>query len=784
MLKQLTEVFKAYAVSAGLPDWIANDIAFILLSLGLLITVISNIYHWIGKLILFKNQMILKRDLAPYNYALSDVQRATKYYIPTRYQNVSPAEDEEPGGKYIASAKNKLIPLFLEEAFLLSKAENKYYLILADTGMGKTTFLINLYLAYKTRMNLPFSIRKFDIKLYPVWHPNTFADIEAIADKANTILLLDAFDEDIRAVENYKQRLLELLSVVNRFRVVVLTCRTQFFPSEEEEPHETGYFTGGEKGQLLFQKLYLSIFSIKDISRYLKKRYSLVFNFAKYCKAKKIISACPHLVVRPMLLYYIDDLLKIVKEVPYSYQIYEQLIAAWIGRESAKYSISKKYEKLQLFGLQLREFSQQLAIDLYEKRGERNGYFLPAHTDFAAGVLKMSDLEHEKLFDERDAKSKSLLNRNAAGDYKFSHKSILEYFLAREMFRQPAFFERFEFKGMDAAKRFLVEMIINKMCEGKGRYATLGKKRGDLGSLNLEMAGQLKMLACESISISPVFLSLFSGLTSVIYKDVDQLTRFLEFRYVVFQLSAAARRELASIGVFDHYCGIDSKKIFSTHWGRTAIDTLVSKLKNIKQAVQSFGLLFSIFGEHHLPYLRKVLGFNESADRVPDLIRLMTSSIGECVEILGMHYYESAKKRLTPIREAISQFNAWLAERPAGDRLDMIFTEGNFSNEKISISGHTDKWSFERQENSTKSIMTLEMQMQDFIEIDAFFLQAERLALKMPGCTIGFVSPLLLTETLDRKRSASISWDLPGNPADARGEEVYWPFSTTNAGKK
>ena len=67
-------------------------------------------------------------------------------------------------------------------------------------------------------------------------YPNILEDIEKVKDKENTILLLDAFDEDLEAIKDHPKRLNEILSKVHKFREIVITCRTQFFPSEKEEP--------------------------------------------------------------------------------------------------------------------------------------------------------------------------------------------------------------------------------------------------------------------------------------------------------------------------------------------------------------------------------------------------------------------------------------------------------------------------------------------------------------------------------------------------------------------
>jgi len=85
-------------------------------------------------------------------------------------------------------------------------------------------------------------------------------------------------------VVDYKKRMNDLLRKVQHFRKVIITCRTQFFPSEQEEPSETGVMIfSGERGYHRFHKLYISPFDDNDIDRYLSKRFS----FFKFQKKKK-----------------------------------------------------------------------------------------------------------------------------------------------------------------------------------------------------------------------------------------------------------------------------------------------------------------------------------------------------------------------------------------------------------------------------------------------------------------------------------------------------------------
>ncbi|MDX1942580.1 MAG: hypothetical protein SFU99_18590 [Saprospiraceae bacterium] len=476
MLLDIASLIVELLKNLGLPDKRATQliVLFILIVIG--ITALNYFWKFLKWMIRRRNRRLLNRDLFPY-YTPQEVYDATRYYIPTHYQNVAPSEDEEPGRRYIASARNRLIPLFLKKAFPQSGDDNRFYLLLADSGMGKTTFMINLYLAYKKQWT--WGKPKYNIMLLPLGRKDSLERIEKMDfdQKKDTIILLDAFDEDNAAVQDYQKRMKELLELVGDFREIVITCRTQFFPSQHEEPHETGYVTfGGHPKAIQFQKLYISVFSDKDIKRYLAKRYNILnfFTWEKLRRAHEIVQRSPNLMVRPMLLSHIEDLVKSDKKFEYSYELYEVMIDKWLDREANKPGIIEKYGSQESFKQKLYEFSQKLAVDLYENREKRGGLFIPKDEKFGKKEgLQLEDIESQETAElsEGEKRSRSLLNRNAAGYYKFSHKSILEYFLALEFIDNPTFFKSFNFNGMEAAKRFLDEFAVQFLKNSNGEFA-------------------------------------------------------------------------------------------------------------------------------------------------------------------------------------------------------------------------------------------------------------------------------------------------------------------------
>ncbi|MFM9951988.1 MAG: hypothetical protein ACKV1O_28920 [Saprospiraceae bacterium] len=246
MFKDLQDFLTPYFREIGIPEAWLSEVDFWIflytLSIGLLSAIVIYTFKFYKWVILRKKQRLLNHDLHPF-YTRLEIDKATRYYIPTKYQDTAPSQAEEPSRSFIDSPKAKLIPMMLNKGFI--QDDDRYYLILADSGMGKTTFMINLYLAYKNQFSWK---KKYDIRLLPLGHPKVLAEVEKIENPETTILLLDVLDEDVEAVKDYKKRLDQILEKTWRFREIVITCRTQFFPSEVEEPTKTGYFRYGADG--------------------------------------------------------------------------------------------------------------------------------------------------------------------------------------------------------------------------------------------------------------------------------------------------------------------------------------------------------------------------------------------------------------------------------------------------------------------------------------------------------------------------------------------------------
>jgi hypothetical protein len=117
-----------------------------------------------------------------------------------------------------------------------------------------------------------------------------------------------------------------------------------------------------------------------------------------------------------MLLAYIPDLLESGAKIDCSFQLYEVLVEKWLYRES-------HWVKPE----DLRQFSERLAVDLYANRQRRGAERIPRSE--LADLAKAWNV----LLDEWQLSGRSLLNRDAEGNYKFAHRSIMEYLYVKRL---------------------------------------------------------------------------------------------------------------------------------------------------------------------------------------------------------------------------------------------------------------------------------------------------------------------------------------------------------------
>lgn len=333
------------------------------------------------------------------------------YYVIPNAQNVNPADLEEDDTGLVA--RNNIFSLL--DKFLSGSHRFSHAFVLSDAGMGKTSLLVMLKLFYLNKFIQP----KFELHLFKIG-PDTIEKIENIKKPHETVLLLDALDEDSGAWENFYTRLQMLLQASKNFLKVIITCRTQFFPSMHEED-------GRVPGQIVLSgfhcsKIFLSPFNDEQVNEYLHKKFS---DDEQRKTATKIVTQMKTLKFRPMLLSYIDFLIEYDNIYNNAYSIYKALVEEWLNRELRKGIIKNK----EL----IRNVCFHLANYLYKNRAQR----IPEEEMISI----CNPLDCVKDLEFMTVEGRSLLHRTSDGSYKFAHYSILEFFIATSLLKSPSMIE-------------------------------------------------------------------------------------------------------------------------------------------------------------------------------------------------------------------------------------------------------------------------------------------------------------------------------------------------------
>lgn len=426
-VQKIIELLTGIECSELVALWVARILLWILIIIALL----AALYKWVLIPKLKKNEYI--RNHVDSGYAEHLFSKASKYYINTCFQNIPPSNFPDMMDSIRSVSSQDMIKKYLNDILVESNSDSPLYCVLGGSGMGKTSFLINLLKTYVRKYRI--DQRPYDIELVNLAGENFHDKISSINQPRNTILLLDAIDENPQAVSNYDTFIDSLERDIESFPIVVLTCRTQFFPDEEHEPKQSKLRNNGrKKGFYAYTRHYISPFSDNDVEKYLWKKYFL--KFKKIRNARKIVQQCTSFTHRPLLLSFIDVLLDAKRDYSSLLDIYETLIEKWLDREATTDDNPSSWK------LNMMQLLQKAAVRMYYNF-QTAGYYM--ESEELNNMLSECNLSHM----QHQFKGRSLLNRDALGLWKFSHKSFLEFFLAKEYFEKEDF--SLDFSNLDVS---------------------------------------------------------------------------------------------------------------------------------------------------------------------------------------------------------------------------------------------------------------------------------------------------------------------------------------------
>ena len=230
----------------------------------------------VGKVVSYAKQKKFQRRLAAGIFDDATLRDAFAFYVRPKFSNKDPSVEVEPA-RALTYARDDLFNMV--DRFLSTVAK-RHLLILADSGMGKTSFLLNYFYRNYSGLLKP----KLKLKIVSLSRSGSEDVIKSVdsSEVGDTVLLLDALDEDPDAVGRADERVKELLQLAENFKAVIVTCRTQFFRNDEAIPVKTGLVKIGavrasSSKEYEFERAYLAPFDDKQIRSYLSRRFPGLF---------------------------------------------------------------------------------------------------------------------------------------------------------------------------------------------------------------------------------------------------------------------------------------------------------------------------------------------------------------------------------------------------------------------------------------------------------------------------------------------------------------------------
>lgn len=397
----------------------------------------------------FTNQLA---DFKPYlqcmieDYEASDT---SQFYVPLGASKNSGDEKSSQSFKPLES--------FIDD--WLSESDRNHVTILGDFGAGKTWFCRRYaYLAAKryladpdnNRIPILITLREYS-HAYKIKQLITDAIVNrcevALAagyetfarlnEAGRLLLILDGFDEMERRLGDWRSiadNFWELAGVVCPASKILLTSRQTYFQNKSEEEALSVRRDGLKISTMdriidlqirqSFEVIKLDDFTEDDIRLVLEKRLG-----SKANDVYEKIKAAPNLrdlAVRPLLLEMIIKTLPDIRDVDQINQatLYAKFVDALAKRRWTEGTDAIPPE-------QRISFMQELAWEMYST--QRLSVPFSDFPEIINSHFGLTDDRERSVFLERDLRSQSYFVRDEIGNYRFAHKSFLEYFVACKM---------------------------------------------------------------------------------------------------------------------------------------------------------------------------------------------------------------------------------------------------------------------------------------------------------------------------------------------------------------
>ncbi|KAF9574956.1 hypothetical protein EC968_004958, partial [Mortierella alpina] len=341
----------------------------------------------------------------------------------------------------------------------LENEEHKVLLLLGESGVGKSTFNMELehqlwdkYEKHKSRIplfiNLPAILRPEQDLIAKQLRKHHFEEAQIRElKKRKFVLICDGYDESQQTHNLYTSN---RLNQEGEWQAqMVISCRSEYVGADYKDRFQPGDRNqSSSPGQ--FQEAVVMPFNEDQVEEYIKSFVSLekpLWSAENYSDVLKKIPSLQELVRNPFLLKLALDVLPHLVEPGQKnladakvtrVALYDQFIEQWLEREKKRLGEKdmsgperRVFECLldEGFALHGIAYIKRLAADVYDKQG--------GNPVIGYSRVELEGSWKDKYFG-RDDNTQLLRNAcpltKSGNQYRFIHRSILEYGLARAVF--------------------------------------------------------------------------------------------------------------------------------------------------------------------------------------------------------------------------------------------------------------------------------------------------------------------------------------------------------------
>ncbi|MEZ4774350.1 MAG: hypothetical protein R3D00_14290 [Bacteroidia bacterium] len=402
-----------------------NNPWILLLSVGLAIFLLILVFRLFR--LIFRELLILrvKHDLKRY-FSSATIRNAWKNHIPPKITTGN-------------SPAFEMIPWFVKNTLTKKNFEYSHYLLLGDSGIGKTTALIRLYAAYR----YTFDSRDFSVLLISLSDPSATFILQGYKNKEKTVLLLDGLEDNMRASHDYKAGLDNILTETAGFAKVVISVQRNFLPEGVRggADKESVKYTG-ESCYQLFGRVEIQPPVARDMDRLVSRQLAGLSGEEKQRLREEIIMN-PALYRRPGWAKWSHALALSGQQAQYPFEIYKIAAHYLLGNIPGEEGLKEK-----IFA-----FASDLAANIWKGADENRRWAMPrTEAEKLAGELgvNLSDLDHTflEIFPE--------------GYVRFTHKGFLGLFVAWKAFYEEWTPGDTRFAALPEAAEFFHQMCWQK----------------------------------------------------------------------------------------------------------------------------------------------------------------------------------------------------------------------------------------------------------------------------------------------------------------------------------